>query len=85
MSEASTKEELKAKKAKEAIAAMKSAKDNMSTALSRNEQLERCIANLANLIDVMIEHIPDKSFAYDSKETNKERFKKSKHDAMRWI
>ncbi len=85
MSEPLTKEELKKQKNKQAIASMKSAKDNMSFALQRIESLEGIVANFSALIDLMMEHIPVKSFAYDSKENNREKFLKMKSDAMRWL
>lgn len=80
-----TKEQLKIKKAKEALASMKSAKDNMGIALDRIQSLEGCIANLGALIDDMLELIPEKSFAYRSEESYKSRFKKSKTELMKWL
>jgi Tfp pilus assembly protein PilN len=59
MTDTLTKEQMKAMKDKEAVAAMKAAKTNMETALSRISTLENCVANLSSLVDDMVKHIPE--------------------------
>jgi Tfp pilus assembly protein PilN len=84
MTDIPSKEELKAKKQKAAIAAMKSARDNMATAITRIEQLEGCIANLAALVDNMMKLIPLEAYPYRDENNYIDKFKKVKADAMRW-
>ena len=84
MTEALTKEQMKAMKNKEAVAAMKSAKSNMEAALHRIENLEHCIEKLISLVDTMMKHIPEESFAYNSTVRNRDQFKKDKLQIQQW-
>lgn len=85
MSETLTKEELKARRDKEAVAAMKAAKTNMETALSRIGTLENAVANFASLVDTMLNHIPADSFAYNSSDRNRDMFKNKRDEIMKWV
>lgn len=85
MSEALNKEQIKAKKDKEALAAMKSARDNMSTAIQRVERLEGCIVSLGDLINDMMKHIHTESYTYDAKTTWRDKFEATRKSAMQWV
>lgn len=85
MSDIPTKEQIKAKKDKEAVAAMKAAKTNMESALSRINTLEGSIANLSSLVEQMMEHVHEKSFPYGSNESFKDRFKKLHAAAKQYV
>ena len=77
-----TKEQLKAQKTKLMLASMKSAKDNMASALHRIDTLESCIANLVLIIDSMMEFVPAASYPYNCQDSHQARFKKAKSNAM---
>lgn len=85
MNEPLTKEQIKAQKDKEAIASMKLARDNMQVALSRIDTLERRVANLGGLIDDLLKHIPQESYAYNSAERNRDKFSKRKSELMNFV
>ena len=85
MNEVPTKEQLKAQKNKLMLASMKSAKDNMAIALHRIESLEGTVANLADLVDKMMEHVAPISFPYDINESYRDRYKKMKLEFMKGV
>lgn len=80
MEKVPTKEEMKIKKDKEAIASMKAARDNMATALSRIQSLESVIHSFSSLVDEMMKFIPDNTYRYDGRETMLHIFKKRQED-----
>ena len=85
MSETLTKEQIKAKKDKDAFAAMKAAKTNMESALARINTLESSIANFSSLVDLMMEHVHEKSFPYGSQESFKDKFKRLHASAKQYV
>ena len=85
MTEAPTKEQLKAQKDKEALASMKLARDNMAIALHRIEYLEGSIAYLDNLVDKMMEHVAPSSYPYGVNESHRDRYKKAKLEFMKGL
>lgn len=85
MSETLTKEQIKAKKDREAVAAMKAAKTNMESALSRINTLESSIANLSSLVDQMMEHVHSRSFPYESSESFRDKFTKLHASAKQYV
>ena len=80
-----TKEQIKALKDKEAVAAMKSAKTNMESAISRVNTLETSIANLNALVDRMLGHVSTKSYPYEGRKSHYDTFKDAKIDANKYV
>ena len=85
MSELPTKEELRVKKHKEAIVAMRSAKDNMKIALTRIDSLEGVIANLSALVDEMMNFVPEKVYPYGQSDNYRKKFKDTKESWMKYV
>lgn len=76
-----TKEELKAKKEKDAIAAMYNAKHNIEVALSRINTLESALSDADSVINQLIDFVPPNAYPRNSHQdkTLKEIYKEKKH------
>lgn len=85
MTEILTKEQIKARKDKDAVASMKLARDNMEAALSRIRTLEYAVSHFNDLVNDMMKHIAEESHPYDSRESHKARFKKKQDEYYKYL